>query len=341
MRFHSIPICLTLLALMTATPTLAVEAAGPGQGTVDIRILDEPIQDLDDYADQLSGVTSASGAASLRSLVGSGGTELAPVAERSAGASDVLLVPYFEVDRTSADGATTMLAMRNETDGELPVRILYVSALGGTVEVSQDVTLAPAATRTINLRDVQGLARDPDGFARGLVVLGVVGDQGDGGAMLSGDFFYIDPATDYATGNTLIDMSLDAPKNELCAGLEHPLLQQRGDLRPVELPLRGRRPVRGGQLRSPDRDRHRLQRGRQGRALVRDPHRPELVPADQRRPGARGHAVRLAVDPLHRLRRRGPGRAQRVPPAVGGAARGLPRSVAGSPPDPSRVPFPS
>ncbi len=218
MRMNSIPICLTLLALMTATPILAVEAAVSGQGTIDIQFLDEPIPDLDAYADQLAGVTSAAGAASLRSLVGSGGTELAPVAERSSGASDVLLVPYFEVDKTNANGATTMLAVRNETNAELPVRILYVSALGGTVEVSEDVTLAPSATRTINLRDVKGLARDSDGFARGLVVLGVVGDQGDGGAMLSGDFFYIDPATDYATGNTLIDMSLDAPKNELCAG---------------------------------------------------------------------------------------------------------------------------
>jgi len=217
MRCHSIPICLTLLALMTAAPTLAAEATVPGQGTVDIRFLDEPIRDLDEYADHLSRSTTTGSAVSLHSLAGGSGSELAPVAERSSGASDVLLVPYFEVDRRRADGATTMLAIRNETGDDLPVRILFVSAFGATVETSREVTLAPAATKTINLRDVEDLPTGSDGIARGLVVLGAVGVRGQSGAMLSGDFFYVDPATDYATGNTLIDMSLNAPDNELCA----------------------------------------------------------------------------------------------------------------------------
>ncbi len=236
MKHRSTAIYLILLALVSATPTLAAAAETHGAGTVDVRFLDQPITDLDAYAGRISGVKSAEAMTSLRSLLGAAGTELAPIAERSGGVSDVLLVPYFEVDRHSANGSTTLLAVRNESPDPVKVRLLYVSALGGSIEANQEVTLAPAASQTINLRDVQDLPADADGIARGLVVLGAVGYTGQGGAKLSGDFFFIDPATDYSTGNTLIDMSLDTPKNELCAAwstrfLNNPAISSRSSFR--------------------------------------------------------------------------------------------------------------
>lgn len=205
----STPILSIFLALLV--PAVAVAA-----GSVDVRILDRPITDLDAYATALTTTPAQVTTGSLRALMDPADHELTGVDTKANGASDVLLVPYFEVDRTSADGATTLLAVRNETDAPVPVRILYVSALGGTVQTEQTVWLAPDATQTINLRDVQGLSVDPDGVSRGLVVLGAIGTHHTGSATLSGDFFFIDPATDYSTGSTLLDMSFDSPKNELC-----------------------------------------------------------------------------------------------------------------------------
>ncbi|MGD2113780.1 MAG: hypothetical protein PVG07_01930 [Acidobacteriota bacterium] len=218
---RTIPILLAALLLAPAT-TLA-QAGG-----VDLRVLDDPVPDLKAHAERARTLprTAPTGAGLARGLGLSAGVDSKPRTDskpsaatpREGGTSDVLLLPYFEVDRGHRSGVTTLFAVRNETDHELPVRILYVGALGGAIQTEQEIVLAPAAVRTVNLRDVAGLRADDDGIARGLVVLGAIGDGEDAAASLSGDFFFIDPATDYATGNTLLDMSLDAADNELCAG---------------------------------------------------------------------------------------------------------------------------
>lgn len=192
-----------LLALLLP---VAGASAAQEQGVVSVRFLDDPIDDLRSYANEVLSVSSSS--APLASMKAA--------AARSAATTDVLLVPYYEVDRTDPRGVSTLFAVRNETGRELPVRILYLTAVGAEEQQVREVLLAPHATHTVNVRDVQGLGTDPDGVSRGLVVLGVVGAK-DGSDLLSGDYFFIDPATDYATGNTLLNVSLDDSGNELCA----------------------------------------------------------------------------------------------------------------------------
>lgn len=194
---------LTLVALMAATGAGAQEPT-PGQGTVSVRLLEEPIEDLRAYAEQVLSTTTRTAPAEA-------------LAGRSAATADVLLVPYYESDRRDPGGVNTLFAVRNETGRELPVRILYLGVLGAVEQQVQEISLAPHATRTLSLRDVPGLPSDADGVARGLVVLGVIGDHGESSDLLSGDFFFVDPATDYATGNSLLNMSLDDPDNEFCA----------------------------------------------------------------------------------------------------------------------------
>ncbi len=198
------PVYLLLLIVLLGSGALAAQASG-GPGAVSVRILDEPIEDLRDYSDEvLSGSARTAPTLSMNA-----------VAARSAATTDVLLVPYFEADRRDPGGVSTLFAVHNETERDVPVRILYLTVTGAE-QRADEVTLAPHATRTLNLRDVPGLETDADGVARGLVVLGAVGAD-DSSDLLSGDFFFVDPAIDYATGNTLLNMSLDDSGNEFCA----------------------------------------------------------------------------------------------------------------------------
>ena len=200
-----------LSVLLPAALLLTLGAAGPAgaaePGEVAIRVLDEPIDDLRAYSTTV--VADSKRTAPMSSL--------AAVAERSSSTSDVLLVPYYEVDRRHADGATTLYAVHNETDRELAVRILYLTAVGAEELKVQEIVLGPNATRTVNVRDVRGLGRDSDGISRGLIVLGVIGASKGASDLLSGDFFFVDKKRGYATGNTLLNTSLDDSGNELCA----------------------------------------------------------------------------------------------------------------------------
>lgn len=198
---YRIPILLLSIAF------LAAGAAGAGEpGAVAIRLLNEPVEDLRAYSEAVVSTSQQTAPT----------TSLNAVAERSTSTSDVLLVPYFEVDRRNPNGASTLFAIHNETARELAVRILYLTAVGAEEQQVQELSLGPNATRTINVRDVRGLARDADGVSRGLVVLGVIGATKDSSDLISGDFFFVDRAAGYATGNTLLNASLDDSGNELC-----------------------------------------------------------------------------------------------------------------------------
>lgn len=194
-----------LLSIVLLGLGAAAFAQEPGE--VSVRILDEPIDDLRAYSD-----TVLAGSATTAST-----ESMNVVAGRSTATSDVLLVPYFEVDRRNPGGTNTLFAVRNETDREVPVRILYLTVVGAVEQQVQEITIAPHAIRTVNLRDVPGLTADARGIARGLVVLGAVGTSAGSSELLSGDFFFVRPETGYATGNTLVNMSLDDTGNEFCA----------------------------------------------------------------------------------------------------------------------------
>lgn len=198
MTYRLVPIL--ALTLATGLPLCAAS-----QGTVDVRILDKPITNLADHAEVAT--RTAPSVAPLNQLL-----------ERTSSTTDSLLVPFFEVDRRSRHGVTTLFAVRNETSRELPVRILYLTNLDASAQAMQEVTIPGHAVHSVNLRDVEGLLPDDDGIARGLVVLGVIDGWQDDTDYLSGDFLYIDPRTGFSTGNTLVNVSVSDPQNEFCAG---------------------------------------------------------------------------------------------------------------------------
>lgn len=205
MQSRSLVVLLAVLSVvLLGAGAAGAQAPEQGQGALSVRFLDEPIEDLRAYSEEVLSITPRTAPADA-------------LAGRSAATTDVLLVPYYESDRRNPDGVNTLFAIHNETAGELQVRILYLGVLGAVEQQVQELPLAANATRTVNLRDVPGLPTDADGVARGLVVLGVVGNQGESSDLLSGDFFFIDPATDFATGNSLLNMSLDDSGNEFCA----------------------------------------------------------------------------------------------------------------------------
>ena len=131
--------------------------------------------------------------------------------------TDVLLLPYFEVEPANPTGVTTLFAVRNERADPVVVRILFLSPVGPDQQLAEEIALPGHAVRSFNLRDQPGLRTDHDGVARGLVVLGVIG-AGPDKDFLTGDFFLLRGAADgvRATGGALLNLSINAPGNELC-----------------------------------------------------------------------------------------------------------------------------
>lgn len=132
---------------------------------------------------------------------------LARVAEKVDGPEQALVVPFFEVDTTDPSGTTTLFAVRNTFSQPVDIEVRY-QAPDGT-PLHQDLeTLAGRQTLSRNVRDVAGLPVDPDGFARGFII--VLQTSRMGSPLLVGDYFQVDPGNAFATGQRMA--SLD----ELC-----------------------------------------------------------------------------------------------------------------------------
>ncbi len=132
-------------------------------------------------------------------------------AEPVGACAETLLVPSYLVDRNDASGTNTLFAVRNLTDAARSVDIEYYG-LGGGLQRTDTETLAAFETRTVSIRDVPGLGTGPDGFARGFVKLVTTGAP-DRSPVLGGDFFQVDVADDFATGETMVrggDLCADA-----------------------------------------------------------------------------------------------------------------------------------
>lgn len=132
---------------------------------------------------------------------------LTPPAEKTEEPEETLIVPFFEVDTTDPEGTTTFFAVRNTFSQPVDIEVRY-QAPGGT-ELRKDlVTLAGRETLTRDVRHVAGLPADPDGFARGFIVILQTSRLGAG--LLVGDYFQVDFGNAFATGQRMA--SLD----ELC-----------------------------------------------------------------------------------------------------------------------------
>jgi len=169
---------------------------------------------------------------------------VAPAAAEPHTTSDLLL-PYFEVDLVGQ--RTTLFAVGNIEDKETEVRITVASNWGIPV-LGLNLTLDPGAVRTVNLADwivdgnlpnrtlspaqlahvqaaLSGVPSPDDGLyygsevepnlAVGFVTIRVLGSAGNRPDALWGDYFWVDPAGDYAEGEVLVD--IDRVKD--CPGL--------------------------------------------------------------------------------------------------------------------------
>lgn len=117
------------------------------------------------------------------------------------------MVPHYIVDTTSASGRTTLFSVRNRSADTQTVELAYFDEDGLQVRLDE-VVLDAKETVTLNLRNIDGLPAGPDGIARGTVLINLI--DAPGGAIeptniLTGDFFYVDPAEDFASGGVLID----------------------------------------------------------------------------------------------------------------------------------------
>lgn len=117
--------------------------------------------------------------------------------------ASLLFVPFYEVDTDSASGTTTLFAVRNITAAPLDLDVRY-RAPDGTVLRQDLVSLAARETLSRNVRDVAGLPADPDGFARGFVMVQV---DAPPGTMVVGDYLQVDVGDDFATGDRMVSLA--------------------------------------------------------------------------------------------------------------------------------------
>ncbi|MEO8197346.1 MAG: hypothetical protein ABI689_11560 [Thermoanaerobaculia bacterium] len=118
-----------------------------------------------------------------------------------------LLVPGYLVDRLSPAGTATLFAVRNLTASTVNAEVEYFDVLGTSLR-SDPLTLGPNETYTANVRDTAGLPADVDGYARGYIEISTAGDPHQV-PVLGGDFFQIDVAENFATGDKLVRFSTD------------------------------------------------------------------------------------------------------------------------------------
>lgn len=117
------------------------------------------------------------------------------------------MVPHYVVDTSSASGMTTLFSVRNSSADSHTVEIAYFDERGLLVQ-GTEVLLDGKETVTVNLRNIEDLVAGDDGVARGFVLISLL--DGPAGSIeptniLTGDFFYVDPAENFASGGVLSD----------------------------------------------------------------------------------------------------------------------------------------
>ncbi len=116
--------------------------------------------------------------------------------------SQALLLPGFSVDTTNSQGLTTFLAVRNTTSTSRNVLIEYFgSALTDEPLRTDVISLAPQQTHARDVRTNLADLEISGGLASGLIL---VREQGGDASALTGDFFRLDRANAFASGDRLV-----------------------------------------------------------------------------------------------------------------------------------------
>jgi hypothetical protein len=117
-----------------------------------------------------------------------------------------LILPIV-VDLTNPEGRTTLFAVHNTTESDLEVKFGYHTTTVGDEPIRTDqITLGPSSTVTLNARN-KLTGYDTTGLDQ-LAGLVLITQQGSTTAQdLIGDFFSLDSANDFASGDKLIRAS--------------------------------------------------------------------------------------------------------------------------------------
>ena len=138
---------------------------------------------------------------------------LAALGEKIDQPADVLVVPFFDVDTTSASGTTTLFAVRNIRSQPLDIEIRYL-APNAMVLRTDNVTLNARQTLTKNVRDVSGLPADGDGHARGYIAI-LLDSMEPTADNLVGDYLQVDVGNNFATGDRMVSLVDLCEKQEI------------------------------------------------------------------------------------------------------------------------------
>lgn len=174
--------------LLTASVLAVVVLATPGFAQQDVRITPGSEADREAFLAQ------------RQALLESAGDQVRLLPKGLHEPAQVLVLPFFRVDRSNPTGETTLFAVRNVLNQPVQIRVYYMDEMMRTQRADGPATLPSRGVRTINIRDVSGLAVDADGYSRGLVLI-----TASASSALSGDFFQVNPEEDFATGDRLID----------------------------------------------------------------------------------------------------------------------------------------
>lgn len=117
-----------------------------------------------------------------------------------------LTLPYYVVDQNSPSGLTTLFAVRNRSSQAETIEIVYFDEQG--IERRRDlVDMDANETVTLNLRNIPGLPV-ADGISQGTVLIALidpVSQEIETRPVLTGDFFFVDPDDNFASGDVLAD----------------------------------------------------------------------------------------------------------------------------------------
>ena len=178
---RSLSLCITLLCtVLTATKPVGAE--------IRIRSVDET------GADRTSTDAEAP-------------TKLTALASR-------LLLPYFQIDTTAAEGETTLFAVRNESTAPVEIEIRYYTTdRPHAPQFTEQRTLGAKQVSTVQMRTlVANLLVDDDGIASGYLTIEAL----SGDAVLHGDYFQLTADQGFATGHRLVNIDPASNDNELC-----------------------------------------------------------------------------------------------------------------------------
>lgn len=121
-----------------------------------------------------------------------------------------LLLPFFESNFTAIGGIETLFSVRNQDTAPVDIVIHYFEANRPTTpQLVEELSLRPKQVSTHSIR-LKNVIRGADGVARGYAF--IEADR----PVITGDYFRVNDAENFAAGDRLVDADLASAHYSLC-----------------------------------------------------------------------------------------------------------------------------